>query len=69
MARGAEGNTKIGRERKQEVCRFEIKGATGRGVTKLTIPRGSAVFFTGMTIHGSFANQPPDRPRRAWTLF
>jgi len=32
----------------------------------LAVRRGSGVFFTGMTIHGSFANRTCDRPRLAF---
>jgi ectoine hydroxylase-related dioxygenase (phytanoyl-CoA dioxygenase family) len=30
------------------------------------VAKGSAVFFTGLTVHGSYANHTPNRPRRAF---
>lgn len=37
-----------------------------QSIVRLTVPKGSGVFFIGMTIHGSFANRSSDRPRRAF---
>ena len=37
-------------------------------ILKLTVPRGGGVVFTGLTIHGSYANQSPDRIRRAFAI-
>tara|TARA_B100001115_G_C15847396_1_gene427721 strand:- start:3217 stop:3957 length:741 start_codon:yes stop_codon:yes gene_type:complete len=45
---------------------FDITGLETESIVPLTIPSGSGVFFTGMTIHGSFANRSTDRPRRAF---
>ena len=45
---------------------FDITGLETESILPLTVPSGSGVFFTGMTIHGSFANRSADRPRRAF---
>lgn len=55
-----------GREWKQEMFSFEIDNLEPERIVRLTVPRGWGVFFTGMTIHGSFANQSADRPRPAF---
>jgi ectoine hydroxylase-related dioxygenase (phytanoyl-CoA dioxygenase family) len=34
----------------------------------LEVPRGGAVFFTSLTIHGSFANRSATRDRLAWAV-
>jgi len=51
---------------KQTLCSFEIDGIKQMNIVKLTVPRGAGVFFTGLTIHGSFANPDPNRPRKAF---
>lgn len=43
-----------------------IVGVDDEEILRLTVPAGSGVFFTGMTVHGSFANRSADRPRRAF---
>jgi len=45
---------------------FDITGLRKEEILRLNVPSGSGVFFTGMTIHGSFANHTSDRPRRAF---
>lgn len=45
---------------------FDIIGLREEEIVRLEIPSGAGVFFTGMTIHGSFANRSSDRPRRAF---
>ncbi len=55
-----------GREWKRKMHSFQIQGLPEDRIVRLTVPRGSGVFFTGMTIHGSFANHSEDRPRRAF---
>lgn len=45
---------------------FDIVGLDRGRLEYLTVPRGSGVFFTGLTIHGSFANRSSDRPRLAF---
>lgn len=44
----------------------EIVGLDSDEIEFLTVPKGSGVFFTGMTIHGSFANRSGSRPRLAF---
>jgi ectoine hydroxylase-related dioxygenase (phytanoyl-CoA dioxygenase family) len=55
-----------GRRWTQTIVSFEIDGLDMGSIVRLTVPRGWGVYFTGMTIHGSFANRSPDRPRRAF---
>jgi phytanoyl-CoA hydroxylase len=55
-----------GREWKQTMVSFEIDDLDPNRIVRLTVPRGSGVFFTGMTIHGSFANRSGDRRRAAF---
>jgi phytanoyl-CoA hydroxylase len=55
-----------GREWKQKMFAFEIDGLDESKVKRLTVPKGAGVFFTGLTIHGSFSNQSVDKPRRAF---
>ena len=47
---------------------FDINGLREDEIVRLSVPSGSGVFFTGMTIHGSFANRSADRPRRAFAI-
>ncbi len=35
---------------------------------RLTVPRGSGVFFTGMIVHGSYANKSATRDRLAFAV-
>jgi len=44
----------------------EVQGLDSEEIVYLTVPKGGGVFFTGMTIHGSFANATSDRPRLAF---
>jgi ectoine hydroxylase-related dioxygenase (phytanoyl-CoA dioxygenase family) len=55
-----------GKEWKQDFYSFEIDGVQRSDMVFLPVPKGSGVFFTGMTIHGSYANQSADRVRRAF---
>ena len=55
-----------GKEWKQVFYSFEIDGVQRSDMVFLTVPKGSGVFFSGMTIHGSYANQSTDRIRRAF---
>jgi ectoine hydroxylase-related dioxygenase (phytanoyl-CoA dioxygenase family) len=55
-----------GREWKQVFYSFEIDGVDRSKMKFLPVPKGSGVFFTGMTIHGSYANTSADRVRRAF---
>ena len=45
---------------------FDIKGLRDEDIARLSVPCGAGVFFTGMTVHGSYANDSTDRPRRAF---
>jgi len=55
-----------GREWKQVFFSFEIDGLDRSRMAFLEVPKGAGVFFTGMTIHGSYANQSKERVRRAF---
>ncbi|MGA1198216.1 MAG: phytanoyl-CoA dioxygenase family protein [Candidatus Latescibacterota bacterium] len=44
----------------------EILGLDPSEIVYLSVPKGSGVFFTSMTIHGSFANRSGTRPRLAF---
>jgi len=55
-----------GKEWKQVFYSFEIDGVTKADMKFLSVPKGAGVFFTGMTIHGSYANVSKDRVRRAF---
>ena len=46
----------------------EVADLDSAEMVKLDVPRGGGVFFTGMTIHGSYANRSADRPRRAFAV-
>jgi ectoine hydroxylase-related dioxygenase (phytanoyl-CoA dioxygenase family) len=47
---------------------FEMDDVKPDEILKLTVPRGGGVFFTGLTIHGSYANRSLDRIRRAFAI-
>ena len=47
---------------------FEVDGIDEDQILRLTVPRGGGVFFTGMTIHGSYANRSKDRTRMAFAV-
>ena len=47
---------------------YEIDDLDESSVVRLSVPKGAGVFFTGLTIHGSYANTSPDRPRKAWAV-
>jgi ectoine hydroxylase-related dioxygenase (phytanoyl-CoA dioxygenase family) len=55
-----------GNEWKQVFYSFEIDGIQRSDMVFLTVPKGSGVFFTGMTIHGSYANRSAGKVRRAF---
>jgi len=57
-----------GREWEQTMVSFQITDLDPASIVRLTVPRGGGVFFTGLTIHGSFANQSADRQRVAWAV-
>ena len=45
---------------------FQIEGLESNTIRHLSVPRGAGVFFTSMTIHGSFANTSTDHQRLAF---
>jgi ectoine hydroxylase-related dioxygenase (phytanoyl-CoA dioxygenase family) len=45
---------------------FQIEGLDPNAIQHLSIPCGAGVFFTSITIHGSFANQSAQRQRLAF---
>ena len=57
-----------GREWKQRMYSFHIDGLEEENIVKLTVPKGGGVFFSGMTIHGSYANRSKDRERLAFAV-
>lgn len=59
---------RAGKEWDVKMGRFEIDGIEKEHILPLTIPKGAGVFFNGFVIHGSYANQSPNRPRRAWAV-
>ncbi|MDP6504927.1 MAG: phytanoyl-CoA dioxygenase family protein [Planctomycetota bacterium] len=58
---------RTGREWEQTMYSFQIEDLNDDEIERLTIPRCSAVFFSGMTVHGSFANHST-RPRLAFAV-
>ena len=44
----------------------QVIGLDPGEIQYLSVARGSVVFFTSMTIHGSFANKSSNRPRLAF---
>ncbi len=57
---------RTGREWTQSFYSFDIDGLDEGAVECLTVPEGAGVFFSGYTIHGSYANRSKDRVRRAF---
>jgi phytanoyl-CoA hydroxylase len=57
-----------GREWEQTMFSFQITDLDPARILRLTVPRGGGVFFTGMTVHGSFSNQSADRQRTAFAV-
>lgn len=55
-----------GKEWIQHMYSFEIEGLDLDRLEKLTVPKGAGVIFSGLTIHGSYANRTKDRVRRAF---
>ena len=55
-----------GREWTQSFYSFDIEGLDEDEIERLTVPKGAGVFFSGYTIHGSYANRSKDRVRRAF---
>ncbi len=59
---------RTGREWTQQIVSFEIDDLDPAKIVRLSVPRGGGVFFTGLTIHGSYANHSSDRPRPAFAI-
>lgn len=57
-----------GREWTETMHSHEVAGVSRDELTFLSVPRGSGVFFTGRTIHGSYANRSTGRPRLAFAI-
>jgi ectoine hydroxylase-related dioxygenase (phytanoyl-CoA dioxygenase family) len=55
-----------GRTWQQTLVSFQTEDFDPNRLLRLTVPKGAGVFFTGMTIHGSFANHSDARPRPAF---
>ena len=55
-----------GKEWRQVFYSFEIDGLDRSQLKFLPVPKGAGVFFSGMTIHGSYANRSKNRVRRAF---
>ncbi|MDA0745428.1 MAG: phytanoyl-CoA dioxygenase family protein [bacterium] len=55
-----------GRTWSETMHSHEIRNLDPAEITFLTVPRGSGVFFTGRTIHGSYANRSTNRKRLAF---
>lgn len=55
-----------GRAWTERMYSYDIDGLDPDSIVRLTVPKGAGVFFTGLTIHGSFANRSKDRVRRAF---
>jgi phytanoyl-CoA hydroxylase len=59
---------RTGREWAQTIVSFEMDDLDPDSILKLTVPKGGGVFFTGLTIHGSYANRSTDRTRQAFAI-
>ncbi len=57
---------RTGKEWMEKFYSFEINDLDLTTVRNLEVPKGSGVFFTGMTIHGSYGNKSKGRVRRAF---
>jgi ectoine hydroxylase-related dioxygenase (phytanoyl-CoA dioxygenase family) len=57
---------RAGRGWKETIAAFAMPDVRPEEVVRLAVPKGAGVFFTGRTIHGSYANHAPDRPRRSF---
>ena len=59
---------RAGKEWVHEFYSFEIDDLDPTSIQKLEVPKGAGVFFTGMTIHGSFANRSTSNDRLAFAV-
>ena len=57
-----------GREWTEKLYSFDVVGIEESDLVRLTVPRGSGVFFTSRTVHGSYANRSRTRPRLAFAV-
>lgn len=57
-----------GREWTEKLYSFDVVGIEEEDLVRLTVPRGSGVFFTSRTVHGSYANRSRTRPRLAFAV-
>ena len=57
-----------GREWTETMHSHEVVGVSRDELTFLSVPRGWGVFFSGRTIHGSYANRSSGRPRLAFAI-
>ena len=55
-----------GKEWVEEMHSHQIDGLKPEEINYLTVPKGAGVFFSSMTVHGSFANRSGSRPRLAF---
>ncbi len=55
-----------GREWTETIVSFEMDQLDPESIVRLRVPAGGGVFFTGTTIHGSFANHSSARRRPAF---
>jgi ectoine hydroxylase-related dioxygenase (phytanoyl-CoA dioxygenase family) len=45
---------------------YDNHALTRDQVEMLTVPNGGGVFFSSLTVHGSYANETEDQPRQAF---
>ena len=57
-----------GKKWSEELCSFEMDDLEQMDIKHLSVPAGGGVFFTGLTIHGSYANLSPSKYRRAFAI-
>ena len=57
-----------GREWTEKLYSFDVVGIGEEDLVRLTVPRGSGVFFTSRTVQGSYANRSRTRPRLAFAV-
>lgn len=57
-----------GREWNEKMYSFDVVGIREEDLVRLTISRGSGVFFSSRTVHGSYANRSHSRPRLAFAV-
>ncbi len=57
-----------GRAWTEKLYSFDVVDIGEEDLVRLTVPRGSGVFFTSRTVHGSYANRSRTRPRLAFAV-